>query len=146
MIITNRTFRICVVRRIAASHPILCRSCLRMRRRNQPRRENKHKWYKKGQAGVKHVRSCFGHACASYGVRHRTWTVRGPRSGGIQVVKGNTCKMDVIDARGMIHFANPDVVSFVLWQIWSMAMLVPAFARTVSKRRVESNTFHLESV
>ena len=73
-----------------------------------------HKWYKKGQAGVKHFRSSVGHACASDGVRHRTWTGLGQRSGGIQVVKGNACKMDVIDARGMIHFANPDVVSFVL--------------------------------
>ncbi len=46
------------------------------------------------------------------GTGHGLGGVRG--QGGIQVVKGNTCKMDVIDARGMIHFANPDVVSFVL--------------------------------
>ncbi len=85
-----------------------------MTRRNPSRHENKHKWFKTGHVGVKHFRSCFGHACASYGVRHRTWAGRGPRSGGIQVVKGNACKMDVIDAREMIHFANPDVVSFVL--------------------------------
>ncbi len=76
-----------------------------------------HKWYKKGQAGVKHFKSSFEPACASYGVRHRTWTVRGPRSGVMHVVKGNACKMDVIDARGMIHYAIPDVVSLVLSQI-----------------------------
>ena len=70
-----------------------------------------------GQAGVKHFRSSFGRACASYGVRHRTWTGRGPLSEGIQVVKGNACKMDVIDALGMSHFSNPDAVSFVLTQI-----------------------------
>ena len=46
------------------------------------------------------------------GTGHGLGGVRG--QGGIQVVKGNTCKMDVIDARGMIHYANPDVVSFVL--------------------------------
>jgi hypothetical protein len=55
-----------------------------------------HKWYKKGQTGVKHFKSSFEHACASYGVRHRTWTGRGPRSGIMHVVKGNACKMDVI--------------------------------------------------
>jgi len=69
------------------------------------------------QLAVKHFRSSFGHACASYGVRHRTWSRRGPRSGVMQVVKGNACKMDVIYARGMIYYANPDVVSIVLSQI-----------------------------
>ena len=69
------------------------------------------------QLAVKHFRSSFGHACASYGVRHRTWTRLGPRSGVMPVVKGNACKIHVIDARGMIHYANPDVVSFVLSQI-----------------------------
>jgi hypothetical protein len=85
-----------------------------MTRRKLSRHENKHKWYKKGHAGVKHFRSPFGHACKSYGVLHRTWSRRGPRSGVMQVVKGNACKIHVIDARGTIHYANPDVVSFVL--------------------------------
>jgi hypothetical protein len=47
----------------------------------------------------------------------------------------------VIDALGMYHFSNPDAVSFVLSQIRSMAMVVPAFARNVGTRRKESNTF-----
>jgi hypothetical protein len=41
----------------------------------------------------------------------------------------------------MYHFSNPDAVSFVLSQIRSMAMVVPAFARNVGTRRIESNTF-----
>ena len=40
-------------------------------------------------------------------------TGRIPRSGRVQAAKGNTCKMDVIDALGLFHFANPNAVSVV---------------------------------
>jgi hypothetical protein len=41
----------------------------------------------------------------------------------------------------MFHFANPDAFSFVLSHIWSMAMLLLAFARNFAWPTVASITF-----
>ncbi len=95
-------------------------------------------------------RRSFRYAWISYGVRPRTWSGRGQQWGGVQAVRGNTGKVDAIDAHEMLHSTYPDAVSVELSQILLMAMLLPAFARKASNTYVQNlqswNHFLMEQI